>query len=152
MVGSLGKKLISQTNGIEEKDIVMVSIMPCTAKKFEKERPELSRNGVPNVDYVLTTQELGKMIRKQVLCSRRSLLPLLTCPSVSTLKPGWDSASTMGVAEAVARYAPEPSMKRAGQLYPEAHETYPSWKEIAINEGSLDLKIAIAAGMKDAKN
>ena len=83
MVSSLAKKFLSQSLEKEEKDIVMVSIMPCTAKKFEKERPELSRDGVPNTDYVLTTQELGKMIREagivfQEIEPRRSGPPLRT--------------------------------------------------------------------------
>ena len=48
----------------EKKDIAVVSIMPCTAKKFEARRPEFRHDGIPDVDHVLTTQELGRMIQE----------------------------------------------------------------------------------------
>ncbi|MEG0767634.1 MAG: [Fe-Fe] hydrogenase large subunit C-terminal domain-containing protein, partial [Clostridia bacterium] len=46
------------------KDIAVVSVMPCTAKKFEAARPELAGNGVPDVDVVITTRELARMIKE----------------------------------------------------------------------------------------
>lgn len=59
MLGMLTKTYYAQKAGIDPKDIVVVSIMPCTAKKFESTRPELETG----VDYVLTTRELGRMIK-----------------------------------------------------------------------------------------
>ncbi len=55
--------LLPKTMGIDRKDLTVVAIMPCTAKKFEALRPEMSQNGVPDTDFVLTTKELGKMIK-----------------------------------------------------------------------------------------
>ena len=55
--------LVPKMLGIERKDLTVVAIMPCTAKKFEALRPEMSQNGVQDTDFVLTTKELGKMIR-----------------------------------------------------------------------------------------
>ena len=49
---------------LDPKDIVSVSIMPCTAKKFEIQRPDEAANGIPDVDYSLTTKGLARMIRK----------------------------------------------------------------------------------------
>lgn len=56
--------LLPKQLGIERENLVVVAIMPCTAKKYECKRPELSRNGRPDTDYVITTQELGKMIKE----------------------------------------------------------------------------------------
>ena len=64
MFGALAKTYYAQKKGINPKDIVSVSIMPCTAKKFEAERPEMRSSGYKDVDYVLTTRELAKMIKQ----------------------------------------------------------------------------------------
>ncbi|OQY31524.1 MAG: ferredoxin [Spirochaetaceae bacterium 4572_59] len=152
MVGSLGKKLLSKTLEKNEKDIIMVAIMPCTAKKFEKERPELSRNGVPNVDFVLTTQELGKMIKEAGIIFDELSPTAADLPFGLYSEAGLGFGSTQGVAEAVASYASRAlNGKELSAFEPLAHKTYPAWKEVIINEGNLRLKIAIAAGMKDAE-
>jgi iron-only hydrogenase group A len=62
MMGSLVKSHLSEQEAIAPEDIFVVSIMPCTAKKFEATRPELSRNGIPDVDAVLTTREFARLI------------------------------------------------------------------------------------------
>ncbi|MDD5017071.1 MAG: NADH-dependent [FeFe] hydrogenase, group A6 [Eubacteriales bacterium] len=64
MEGALIKSYYAQKMGIDPKSIYVVSIMPCTAKKFEKEREELVNDGLPNVDAVLTTRELARMIKQ----------------------------------------------------------------------------------------
>ncbi|MGD9900686.1 MAG: NADH-dependent [FeFe] hydrogenase, group A6 [Calditrichaceae bacterium] len=64
MFGAVAKTYYAQKAGIDPKDIVVVSIMPCTAKKFEAQRPEMNSTGFRDVDYVLTTRELGLMIRQ----------------------------------------------------------------------------------------
>ena len=64
MFGAVLKTYYAQEAGIDPKKIVTVSVMPCTAKKFECQRPELSNNGMQDVDYVLTTRELAKMIKE----------------------------------------------------------------------------------------
>ena len=62
MFGALVKTYYAQKKGIDPKDIVSVSIMPCTAKKYEANRPEMRDSGFQDVDYVLTTRELATMI------------------------------------------------------------------------------------------
>ena len=64
MFGAIAKSYYAEKQGLDPKDIVSVSIMPCTAKKFEVQRPDEAANGVPDVDYSLTTRELARMIRK----------------------------------------------------------------------------------------
>ncbi|MBQ3274763.1 MAG: iron hydrogenase small subunit [Christensenellaceae bacterium] len=63
MFGAVIKKYYAEKIGKKPEDMFVVSIMPCTAKKTECARPELSNDGVPNVDAVLTTRELGDMIK-----------------------------------------------------------------------------------------
>ncbi len=63
MFGALLKTYYGEKEGKRPEEIYSVSIMPCTAKKFEARRPELGRNGMPDIDLVLTVQELARMIR-----------------------------------------------------------------------------------------
>jgi NADH-quinone oxidoreductase subunit G len=63
MFGSLAKETLPADLGIKREDLVIVSVMPCTAKKSEALRPEFSKDGNPDVDFVITTQELGHMIQ-----------------------------------------------------------------------------------------
>lgn len=64
MQGAVIKSYYAEKNGIDPKDIFVVSIMPCTAKKYERQREELSVNGLSDVDAVLTTRELARMIKR----------------------------------------------------------------------------------------
>ena len=64
MLGAIVKSYYAEQKGIDPKDIYIVSIMPCTAKKVEKSRPEMeNKDGIRDVDAVLTTRELGKLIK-----------------------------------------------------------------------------------------
>jgi iron-only hydrogenase group A len=64
MFGALAKTYYAEKIGKKAEEIVVVSIMPCTAKKFEANRPEMNASGVQDVDYVLTTRELGRMVKQ----------------------------------------------------------------------------------------
>lgn len=64
MFGALAKTYYAKRKGIDPKNMVVVSIMPCTAKKYEADRPEMRSSGYKDVDYVLTTRELGMMIKQ----------------------------------------------------------------------------------------
>ncbi|NLY43430.1 MAG: 2Fe-2S iron-sulfur cluster binding domain-containing protein [Clostridiaceae bacterium] len=63
MLGALCKTYFAQKIGLDPKNMFVVSVMPCTAKKFEVTRPEMTNDGYPNVDAVLTTRELARMIK-----------------------------------------------------------------------------------------
>ena len=63
MLGALIKSYYAKKINVDPKDIFVVSVMPCTAKKFEITRPEMKNDGYPNVDAVLTTRELARMIK-----------------------------------------------------------------------------------------
>ncbi|MBR4333182.1 MAG: [Clostridia bacterium] len=64
MLGAIIKSYYAEKAGIDPKDIVTVSVMPCTAKKFEADREELAGTGYPDVDAVITTRELARMIKE----------------------------------------------------------------------------------------
>ncbi|HRU07512.1 MAG TPA: [FeFe] hydrogenase, group A, partial [Candidatus Brocadiia bacterium] len=64
MFGALAKTYYAEKTGKKKEDIFVVSVMPCTAKKFEAQRPEMNSSGVQDVDLVLTTRELGRMIKQ----------------------------------------------------------------------------------------
>ena len=64
MFGALAKTYYAQKRGISPENIISVSIMPCTAKKYEADRPEMNASGYKDVDFVLTTRELAHMIKE----------------------------------------------------------------------------------------
>ncbi len=64
MEGAMVKSYFADKMGINPESIVVVSVMPCTAKKYEAARPELGKDGLQDVDYVLTVRELAKMIKQ----------------------------------------------------------------------------------------
>jgi NADH-quinone oxidoreductase subunit G/[NiFe] hydrogenase diaphorase moiety small subunit/NADP-reducing hydrogenase subunit HndD len=63
MFGALSKTYLAEKEGVDPANVVSVSMMPCTAKKFEKERDEMRDSGYQDVDYVLTVREVARMIR-----------------------------------------------------------------------------------------
>ena len=64
MFGALAKTYYADKINVKAQDMIVVSIMPCTAKKYECDRPEMRSSGFKDVDYVLTTRELALMIRQ----------------------------------------------------------------------------------------
>ena len=64
MFGAIAKTYYAEKIGVKPEDLVVVSIMPCQAKKYEAARPEFAPNGVWDVDYVVTTRELGAMLHE----------------------------------------------------------------------------------------
>ena len=64
MFGAIAKSFYAEKIGVKPEDLIVVSIMPCQAKKYEAARPEFAPNGVRDVDYVVTTRELCRMFRE----------------------------------------------------------------------------------------
>ena len=71
MQGAIIKSYWATEKGIDPKDIFVVSVMPCVAKKFERQREQLQVNGLPDVDAVITTRELAKMIKRSGIIFNR---------------------------------------------------------------------------------
>ena len=96
MFGAVAKTYYAEKFDIDPKDIAVVSVMPCTAKKFEAKRPELSNPGYQDMDMSITTRELAEMIRVPGLDFATA------CPT-RTLTPSWARAT--GAASSSARPA-----------------------------------------------
>lgn len=108
MLASIIKKLVPQNfEGFTQENIVGVSIMPCTAKKVEARRPQLMTNGKYDVDYILTTQELGKMIKAAGIDFSKLEPKELDSPFGQFSGAGTIFGASGGVAEAALRTAYE---------------------------------------------
>jgi NADH-quinone oxidoreductase subunit G len=107
MLGSVAKRMLPSRLGFAREDLVMVSVMPCTAKKFEAKRPEFLTEGVPDVDHVLTTQELVRMVEEKGLDFSRLEPDSMDMPLGFKTGAGVIFGSSGGVSEAVLRYVTE---------------------------------------------
>ena len=104
MVGSLAKSTIPEQLGLDPQKVKVVAIMPCTAKKYESGREELSRDGQPLVDHVLTTAELGRMIQEAGIRFADLKSDSLDLPMGFSSGAGVIFGNSGGVGEAVLRY------------------------------------------------
>ena len=154
MQGAIIKSWWAQQHGIDPKDIFVVSVMPCVAKKFEKEREQEKVDGIPDVDAVITTRELARMIRRSGMRFRR--LP----------EEDWDGdimgdytgagvifGVTGGVMEAALRTV---YFKLTGKESEPIEFTAVRGHDAGVREASIDINgttvnVAIASGMKSAK-
>ncbi len=107
MFGAVVKTYYAQKMGWDPKDIVMVSAIPCTAKKFEVGRPDQSAAGVPDVDYAITTREVGRMIQRAGINFRNLPDAAFDAPFAIGSSAGAIFGATGGVMEAALRYAAE---------------------------------------------
>ena len=152
MQGAITKTYYAEKMGIDPKDIVSVAIMPCTAKKFECGRDDEAASGYADIDYALTTRELGRMIESAGI--NFSLLPDEGCDS--PLGQGTGAAvifgATGGVMEAALRTAAEVITGKELDN-PEFTDVrgMEGVKEATYNLDGTEIKVAIASGTKNAK-
>ena len=106
MFGALLKSYYAEKMGIDPSKIFVVSIMPCTAKKFEAQRPELASTGYPDVDEVLTTRELAEMIMEAGIDFRNLKDENFDDPMGEATGAGVIFGATGGVMEAALRSLP----------------------------------------------
>jgi NADH-quinone oxidoreductase subunit G len=152
MMGAVCKATLPEELGIRREDLVVVSIMPCTAKKFEAKRPEFTQDNIPEVDHVLTTQELARMIEEAGL--RFNTLEPESCDLPMGFKTGAGIifGNSGGVSEAVLRYAAE---KVTGQRlkspdFP-AVRGEQSLRTATVAVDGIQLKLAVVHGLKNAR-
>lgn len=153
MFGALAKTYYAQTTGIDPKEIVSVSIMPCTAKKFESARPEMNASGYRDVDYVLTTRELARMIKEAGIDFLNLKEEDYDAPMGEYTGAGTIFGTTGGVMEAALRtvYAVV-----TGENLPSLDITpvrgLEGVKEATVKVGALgDVKVAVAHGLGNAR-
>jgi iron-only hydrogenase group A len=152
MLGAIAKTYYAERTGIDPASIVSVSIMPCTAKKFECERPEMRDSGFKDVDYVLTTRELARMIREAGV----DFVELPDEEFDSPLGAGTGAAvifgATGGVMEAALRTAYEViTKKELASLDFESVRGMDGVKQASVDVDGLELKVAVAHGLSNAK-
>ena len=153
MLGAVVKTYFAEKKGIDPKDICVVSIMPCTAKKYEKDRPELANEGLKDVDVVLTTRELAKLIKRSGINFAKlpeeefdqDLLGEYTGAGVIF----GTSGGVMEAALRTAYFVLEGKEHEAIKF--EAVRGMKGLKEAALTLGGQELKVAVASGMKNAK-
>lgn len=135
------------------KRIVNVAIMPCTAKKFEASRDEFKVDGVPNVDYVISTQGLIQLIRETGIVFSEIEPEAVDMPFGSMSGGGVIFGVTGGVTEAVIRNISEDkSMFQLRALEFDGVRGMEGTKEYTLHQGPKDIKIAVVSGLKNADN
>jgi NADH-quinone oxidoreductase subunit G len=107
MFGSVAREILPKMLGIKPEQLVIVSIMPCTAKKFEAKREEFIHDGIAEVDHVLTTEGLGRMIHETGINFRKLTPESFDLPMGFKTGAGVIFGNTGGVSEAVLRFAYE---------------------------------------------
>ena len=154
MQGAVIKSYWAQQNGLDPKDVFVVSVMPCIAKKFEKQRDKMEVNGIRDVDAVITTRELAKMIK-------RSGINFTRLPDEE-----WDNdimgdysgaggifGVTGGVMEAALRtvYYVLTGKEKDRITFEEVRGHDAGIREASIDINGTVVNVAIASGMKSAK-
>lgn len=153
MSGAMIKTYWAEKNGIDPKNIVSVSVMPCTAKKFEIGRADQSAAGVPDVDIVITTRELVKMINRAGLRFRDLPDEEFEVPMSSGSGAAVIFGATGGVMEAALRTA-------VWKLTGEKNDSPVEFKEVRgvqgvkfaeYEAGGVKVKVAVASGLSNAR-
>lgn len=152
MFGAVTKTYYAEKMGIAPEDIVCVSVMPCTAKKFEIRRDDQDAAGVPDVDISITTRELARLIRKVGIDFRSLPDEGFDDPLGESTGAGVIFGATGGVMEAALRTAVE---KLTGEPlekleFMEVRGT-DGIKEAVYNVAGMDVKVAVASGLSNAK-
>ncbi len=152
MLGALIKTHYAKNKGLKPSEIISVSVMPCTAKKFEVDRPEMGRGGAADIDFVLTTRELAQMIRIYGI-DLKALQPAEPdLPFGDRSTAGKLFGASGGVMEAALRTAHYMlTGKELGTLKIEAVRGAAGIKEARIKIGALEIGVAAVSGLANAR-
>ncbi|NLW86917.1 MAG: 4Fe-4S binding protein [Planctomycetes bacterium] len=152
MLGAVIKNYFAKREDIDPRNIFSVSIMPCTAKKFEAQRPEMLESGVPDIDAVLTTRELARLIRLRGLDLNNIAPEPADTPFGERSTAGKLFGATGGVMEAAVRTAhyllTGTELKR---LEVKAVRGLDAVKEARIHIEGLDIGVAVVSGLGNAR-
>jgi NADP-reducing hydrogenase subunit HndD len=151
MSGAIIKTWYAEKMGIDPKDIVVVGIMPCTAKKFETKRENQSASGYPDVDYSLTTRELGRMIESAGIFFKHLPDEEFDNPLGDSTGAAVIFGATGGVMEAALRTAVE---KLSGEElksldFTEVRGTE-GIKEASYTVNGMEIKVCVVSGLANA--
>jgi len=152
MMGAIIKSFFAGREGLDPKQVVSVSIMPCTAKKFECRRPEMGRDNIPDVDYVLTTRELAELLRRNGLELGAMAPEAADTPFGERSSAGKIFGASGGVMEAAVRSA---HFLITGKELPELKiqplRGLQGCKELKVEIDGLKLGAAVVSGLGNAR-
>jgi len=152
MLGAVIKSYFAEREGIDPSKIFSVSIMPCTAKKFEAGRPEMGRNGLPDIDAVLTTRELARMIRMRGLDLRELANDTADTPFGERTTAGKLFGASGGVMEAAIRTAHYLiTGEELADLTVEPVRGLAGMKEAHLRIAGMDIGVAVVSGLGNAR-
>lgn len=152
MFGAMVKTYYPEVEGVDPASIYSVSVMPCTAKKFEAARPELADSGYRDIDAVLTVREIARMIRQAGIDFAR--LPEEVCDAPMGVGTGAGTifGATGGVMEAALRTVYEVvTGETLARLDFEAVRGLDGVKEATVNLAGTDVKVAVVHSLARAK-
>ena len=152
MFGAVCKTYFAEKMGIDPKNIVVVSVMPCTAKKFEKGREDQSAAGVPDIDIAITTRELARIIKRAGLAYNELPDEKFDEPFGIGTGAGLIFGATGGVMEAALRTVVEVvTGKDAPSIdFKEVRGTK-GLKEATYDIAGTKVKVAVCSGLKNAR-
>lgn len=152
MFGATMKTYYAKKMGIDPKDMVVVGVMPCTAKKFETKRPNQAASGYPDVDVAITTRELARMIESAGIFFKHLPDEEFDNPFGESTGAATIFGATGGVMEAALRTAVETLTGK--ELENVDFKEVRGMKEVKEAEYDVDgtkIKVAVASGTKNAK-
>jgi len=152
MFGAMLKSYYAEKMGIDPSKIFVVSVMPCTAKKFEARRPELAATGYPDVDEVITTRELAEMIREAGIDFLNLKDESFDDPMGEASGAGVIFGATGGVMEAALRSVPYLlTGKDPDQIDIKAVRGEDGIKTAEVEVAGIRIKAAVAHGLGNAR-
>lgn len=152
MFGAMAKSYYAKISGIDPKDIYVVSIMPCTAKKYEAARPEMNDSGYRDVDAVLTTRELGRMLKHEGIDFNNLEESEFDTPLGISTGAAAIFGATGGVMEAALRTVYEVvTGETLEKLEFEGVRGMEGVKSSSVNLAGTEVKVAVAHGLAHAK-
>lgn len=152
MFGAMAKSYYAKISGIDPKDIYVVSVMPCTAKKYEAARPEMNDSGYRDVDAVLTTRELGRMLKHEGIDFNNLEDSEFDTPLGISTGAAAIFGATGGVMEAALRTVYEVvTGETLEKLEFEGVRGMEGVKSSSVNLAGTEVKVAVAHGLAHAK-
>jgi NADH-quinone oxidoreductase subunit G len=151
MFGSLAKNYMVDKIGVTRENVYLVSIMPCTAKKFEAKRPEFEVDGNPDVDAVLSSQELIRMIEQGGLKLAELPADSMDLPFGFKTGAGIIFGSSGGVSEAVLRLATAGQDTSDHPMEFAEVRGLQGVKEASVTLGDREVKLAVVNGLANAR-
>ncbi len=152
MFGALIKTYFAKKEGISPEKIYMVSVMPCIAKKFERQRPEMKNDGLYDVDNVITTRELSRMIKQANIEFDKLEDSSFAAPMGEATGAAAIFGTTGGVMEAALRTAQDVlTGKDLPKIEFEKVRGGEGIKRATVNIAGKDIKVVAASGLANAQ-